>query len=196
MLFSDNYYNALAKEYVHLNASPISKITSSGIQTIDGEDYNFDIIIFATGFKTNPFFQNMSIQGRNTTNLRTHWQKEPIAYLGVSVSNFPNFYMMYGPNTNLGHNSIIIMSEAQASYIAQGIETSTKKNIAALEVKRDVMESYHVEIQKRLKGMIWDKIEKSWYKSADGSNPNNWPGRTMEYMRRLKRFDISKYTIR
>jgi len=193
VLFSDNYYAALSKSHVHLYTYPIHSINSEGILTVDRQETEVDIIIYATGFKTNPFFQHITIRGKNNVTLHDAWQKAPLAYFGISVSQFPNFYMMYGPNTNLGHNSIIIMSEAQANYMAQAIETIEKSDIKSLDVKSDVMTTYHTEIQHRLKSMIWNRIEDSWYKSPDGSIPNNWPGRTMEYIRRLKQFKLDKY---
>ncbi|MFT4567454.1 MAG: cation diffusion facilitator CzcD-associated flavoprotein CzcO [Saprospiraceae bacterium] len=193
VLFSDNYYAALNKEDVHLDTTPITKITSAGVDVSDRRSIALDVIIYATGFKTNPFFQHISVTGKNKSDLRDQWKEAPVAYLGMTVSNFPNFFMIYGPNTNLGHNSIIIMSEAQSSYIAQAIDTIQKQNLKSIEVTSEVMMSYHTEIQKRLKTMIWNTIEKSWYRSADGGNPNNWPGRTMEYMRRVRHFKLEKY---
>ena len=101
--------------------------------------------------------------------------------------------MLYGPNTNLGHNSIILMSEAQANYITQCISGLEKNNWQSLEVKKTVMQNYYQQTQARLKNMIWAVIEDSWYKSANGNLPNNYPGRTMEYIRITKKVDFNAY---
>jgi len=100
---------------------------------------------------------------------------------------------MYGPNTNLGHNSIILMIEAQAKYIVQCVEHIEKDHVPSLEVKNEVMENYYQAIQLRLKKMIWTTVEKSWYISEDGNSPNNWPGRTWEYMRKTKKANFNDF---
>jgi hypothetical protein len=100
--------------------------------------------------------------------------------------------MIYGPNTNLGHNSIIIMFEAQAKYIAQALTFLQTNELVELEVKEDIEEAYYVEIQERLQQMIWASLSESWY-MKEGRISNNWPGRTMEYSRRTRKFDSNDY---
>jgi len=100
---------------------------------------------------------------------------------------------MYGPNTNLGHNSIIIMSEAQAKYITQCISELPDLGKQTIEVKSSALEKYYQDIQKRLKTMIWASIDASWYKNESGQITLNWPGRTMEYMRRTKKVKFEDY---
>lgn len=103
--------------------------------------------------------------------------------------------MMYGPNTNLGHNSIVIMSECQANYITQCVQKIKNEEVAAIDIKKEVMIDYYKRTQERLEGMIWSQVGHSWYRSPDGSIPNNYPGRTMEYIRKTKQVDWSKYTL-
>ncbi len=194
ILFSDDYYEALAKEHVHLNTDPIQRIYSSGIQTVKKE-ISLDVIIYATGFQTNPLLKNFHIVGKDQTILEAHWKNGPRNYLGITVDLFPNMFLMYGPNTNLGHNSIIIMSEAQAGYIAQCVEKIEYSTIDVLEVKSEVVESYFHSIQSRLEKMIWTKIEQSWYRSPTGQIANNWPGRTMEYTRRTRKVRFQDYLL-
>ena len=127
--------------------------------------------------------------------IKTYWKKGSKNYLGICLEHFPNLFIMYGPNTNLGHNSIIIMSEAQSKYIAEGIHYLLKSKSKNIEVKKDRLEKYYTEIQERLKNMIWASIDNSLYQSADGSIQNNWPGRTWEYIRRTKHFKKDDYII-
>ena len=195
ILFSDTYYPALAQEHVQLETSGIKCIYESGIETTNDEKHDLDTIIFATGFKTNPFLFKLEITGRNKLNLHEHWKEGPKNYLGVTTDQFPNLFIMYGPNTNLGHNSIIIMSEAQAKYIAQCVVGIASGDYSSMEVKKEIIDNYYSTTQARLQNMIWGSIEKSWYKSANGHIPNNYPGRTMEYMRVMRKLRISDYEL-
>lgn len=195
VLFSDDFYPSINQKNVSVITSPIQKITPSGIQTSDSVIHPMEVMIFGTGFKTNPFLIGLDIKGKNGITIQEVWKDSPKNYLGITVNGFPNLFMMYGPNTNLGHNSIVIMSEAQANYIVQCVEEMKKNNWKSLEVKKEVLEKYHDSIQQRLRKMIWTKIETSWYQSKNGDIPNNYPGRTMEYMRRTKRVDFSDFDI-
>jgi len=192
VLFSDTYYPALARNNVKLVTSKIQGMHSSGVQTSEGS-YDVDVLIFGTGFITNPFLKEIEVTGVNNKSIKDIWSKGSQNYLGISVHGFPNLFMMYGPNTNLGHNSIIIMSEAQANYIAQCIQKMKDDQLKSMDVKKEVMEAYYQETQERLNKMIWATEGESWYRSADGSSPNNYPGRTMEYIRRTKKVDWRKY---
>lgn len=195
VLFSDSYYSALARNNVSLVTGSIKEITPAGLVLNHGKKHSLDVLIYATGFKTNPFLLDLEIIGDDSTSIQEAWKEGPVNYLGINVSKFPNFFMMYGPNTNLGHNSIIVMAEAQAKYIAQCIIKMKKSNWKSLDIKSESMMSYHKSIQDRLQNMAWAQVEKSWYKSENGNLPNNYPGRTMEYMRKTKNVDFGKYNI-
>ena len=173
--------------------NPIQEFTSKGIQTEDGEKHELDVLIYSTGFKTQPFLMGLEVVGKKGILIDEFWKNESKTYLGMTTSNFPNLFFMYGPNTNLGHNSIILMIEAQAKYIVQCVEHIEKDHVPSLEVKNEVMENYYQAIQLRLKKMIWTTVEKSWYISEDGNSPNNWPGRTWEYMRKTKKANFNDF---
>ncbi len=195
ILFSDDYYEALNKDHVGLVTDSIKRIQKDGVKTDNGSLHICDVIVYATGFKTNPFLMGLDIRGKNGLTIREAWQDGPRNYLGMTVSDFPCMFMMYGPNTNLGHNSIIIMSEAQAGYIAQAVSAIEEKGWHSLDIKKKVLDTYFDNIQSRLRQMIWTKIETSWYKSANGNIPNNWPGRTMEYTWKTRKVNFSDYNI-
>jgi cation diffusion facilitator CzcD-associated flavoprotein CzcO len=192
ILFSDNYYPALCRENVHLETAAIDQFTESSIITNDGVEHPLDVVIYSTGFVTNPFLKDIDIAGLEGIKLSDQWKDGAEAYLGINVAGFPNFYMMYGPNTNLGHNSIIIMSEAQAHYITSCIIQKEEKKWKSIDVKRSIQDQYNQEMQDRLKSMAWNQLEKSWYR-IDGKITNNWPGRTMEYARRTKKVNWGHY---
>ena len=195
VLFSDTYYPALAQDNVTLATGGVQEITKNGVLAGDGTAYEVDVLVYSTGFKTNPFLLGLDIQGKNGISIKEQWKDGPINYLGMTIAQFPNLFIMYGPNTNLGHNSIILMSEAQANYIAQCIQKLEKDDWKSIEVKSTVMQDYHQKTQERLKDMIWNSVADSWYRSANGNIPNNFPGRTMEYMRVTKAVDFEAFDV-
>lgn len=195
ILFSDTYYPALARENVTLVPGGIQNINTEGVTSSDNTKHIVDILIYATGFKTNPFLLGIDIIGKHKLALSKHWKDGPKNYLGMTIDGFPNFFMMYGPNTNLGHNSIILMSEAQANYIAQCVKSIHDEKWKSLEIKENIINTHHKKTQERLENMIWASIEDSWYKSESGNIPNNYPGRTMEYQQQTKRVNFDEYIL-
>lgn len=177
-------------------AGGVKEITTNEVVAGNGTAHTVDVLVYGTGFKTNPFLLGLDIKGRAGVTLKEVWKEGPKNYLGITISNFPNLFMMYGPNTNLGHNSIILMSEAQANYIAQSVKALVQNQWKSIEVKEKDMNTYHQSTQKRLQEMIWAKVKDSWYKSANGNIPNNYPGRTMEYIRKTKKVDFGKYLVK
>jgi cation diffusion facilitator CzcD-associated flavoprotein CzcO len=194
ILFSDDYYGALVRNNVHLDTSGVKQFTEQGILRNDGVEESFDVVIYGTGFKTNPFLASIDVQGLGGRLLREHWHGGAHAYLGITTYDFPNFYMMYGPNTNLGHNSIIIMIEAQARYIVKCIERLKMSGQKTLQVKEAVESKYNEEIQARLKKMSFADVKESWYMDG-GRITNNWAGSTLEYRRRLRKVNWNNYLI-
>ncbi|MCH2189684.1 MAG: NAD(P)/FAD-dependent oxidoreductase [Gammaproteobacteria bacterium] len=188
ILFSDTFYKTLNKDHVELETQAIEAIEARGIRTSSGRVIPADVIIYATGFITNPFLKSIEVEGTNGS-LKQAWSKGAHAYLGINTSGFPNLHMMYGPNTNLGHNSIIIMIEAQASYIARNIKLLEEDRGKVLDVPEDIEREYNIAIQKRLKDMVFSKIEHSWYMDQ-GRITNNWAGSTWEYKKRLKNQEL------
>ena len=194
ILFSDNYYDALACPNVELVTTPIAGLTESGVRCTDGREIAADVVIYGTGFRTNPFLASIALVGAGDTPLSQQWRDGAHAYLGISTSGFPNLFMMYGPNTNLGHNSIIIMSEAQARYIVQCIQGLDRLGMVTMDVKTEIETAFNDEMQQRLADMVWSKVEASWY--IDGKRiTNNWAGSTQEYLRRCKHVNWENYQL-
>ncbi len=194
ILFSDNYYDALARDNVYVETNPIERIEPKGIVTKDGKLHEVDVIVYATGFESTVFLTPMKVIGREGAVLNDRWQKEGAeAYLGVTHAGFPNFFMMYGPNTNLGHNSIIIMIEAQTRYILSCLDTLSTRQAKWLDVKAPVQQAYNAWVQDRLRSTVWSQVNRSWYKTESGKITNNWVGRTTEYRRKTKRVNPDDY---
>jgi cation diffusion facilitator CzcD-associated flavoprotein CzcO len=195
LLISDDYYDALARDNVELIAQGIERITPSGVVGADGREHPADVIIFATGFRTTEFISPMQITGLDDRTLAEEWKDGAEAYLGITVSGFPNFFMMYGPNTNLGHNSIIFMIECQTGYIIDCLRKLRASGGRWLDLRADVQRAYNDEIQRKLGERVWAKVGRSWYKNAAGRITNNWSGSTIEYWWKTRNADLSKYRI-
>ncbi len=195
VLFSDHYFPALARDNVELNTHGVAEFTADGVLDKAGNAEAFDVVIYGTGFKTNPFLADIQVRGNAGKTIREAWSDGAQAYLGLSVSGFPNLHLLYGPNTNLGHTSIIIMLEAQADYVVQAIEHLDKSGLQSLGVKPEVEAQFNQELQARLANMAFSLIEQSWYKDGDKVT-NNWAGGTREYCARLKQIDWGSYYLR
>ncbi|MFT5575989.1 MAG: cation diffusion facilitator CzcD-associated flavoprotein CzcO [Bermanella sp.] len=194
ILFSDDYFDALVRPNVELLTGQIAQMTESSLMTTDGRQISVDAVIYGTGFKTNPFLAPMDICGIEGRSLQQVWQGGAHAYLGVCTSGFPNFFMLYGPNTNLGHNSIVLMVESQANYIGTCIKDMAAKGGQSMTVIDEFEQGYNEELQRRLRATVWNSLTESWYK--DGTRiTNNWAGSAWEYMRRLKRVDWAAFKV-
>lgn len=186
ILISDDFYPALLRENVTLVTSPIERLTPTGIETADGRTHACDVIVYATGFDTHSFQGPLDIFGRDGCVLRDVWREAPEAYLGIAVAGFPNFFMLYGPNTNLSHNTILEMIEAQIRYILQAVERLDESQ--ALDVRPGVLRRFNDQLQTDFKGTSWTGGCTSWY-IRDGRVINNWVGAVEAYKARTARLD-------
>jgi len=196
VLFNDDYYPALGRRNVRLVTGPIERIEATGVRTQDGELHEADLVVYATGFKATEFLATVQVTGLAGRALSVEWRRGAHAYLGVTVSGFPNFFMLYGPNTNLGHNSILVMIEAQAGYIVQAVERMRAQGARRLDVRRAVMDEYNRRLAHDLEKSVWADAKSSWYKLADGTITNNWPHGTIRYRRLLRTVDFDDYEVR
>jgi cation diffusion facilitator CzcD-associated flavoprotein CzcO len=193
MLISDDYFPALNRENVEVIVSPIDHVVEKGIVTKDRRTIPADVIILATGFQSTSFLAPIEITGVGGRSLNDEWHGAPRAYLGMTIAGFPNLFLMYGPNTNLGHNSIIFMIECQTNYILDCLEQMESRGLAAIDLRREVMESFDDRIQRELQRTVWAATVKSWYKTADGRITNNWSGSTIRYWWETRHADLALY---
>jgi len=193
VLFNDDYYPALNRDNVRLVTDAIESITPDGVRTAGGETFPADVLVFATGFKATDFLAHVSVVGAGGRELHEAWRRGAHAYLGVAVSGFPNFFMLYGPNTNLGHNSILVMIEAQVGYVIDAIRRMDAAGIRRIDVRRKVMDDYNEALRRDLARSVWAAEKSSWYKLADGTITNNWPHSTMRYRRLMRVADLADY---
>ncbi len=184
LLISDDYYPCFSQPDVALVTAGIDHFTQAGIVTADGIVHQADVCVFATGFDVRNCLAPITITGRQGRDMQARWAQGPDAYMGVAVPEFPNFFMMYGPNTNLGHNSIILMLEAQANYITQCLNHLVAGNLASLEVTEPAHARYNTWLQQQLAGTVWTTGCGSWY-GQNGKITANWSGSVAEYATKM-----------
>jgi cation diffusion facilitator CzcD-associated flavoprotein CzcO len=193
ILISDDYYAALNRENVEVVTSSIDHLDQSAVATADGRTIPIDVLIYATGFESTAFLAPMAIRGRDGRLLQDEWAGGAKAYLGISVAGFPNMFLMYGPNTNLGHNSIIFMIECQANYILNCLKRMDESGSSTIDLRREVMDQFDAVQQKELQQRVWASTGKSWYKNEAGRITNNWSGSTIRYWWNTIRADRAAY---
>ncbi len=193
--FSNDWYPALASPDVDLVTDPIERIVPDGVVTADGTTRAADVIVYGTGFKAVEFLTPIAVTGLGGKRLQDAWQDGAQAYLGISVSGFPNFFILYGPNTNLGGNSIIYMLEGQIDYTLGAIQAMSRERLAWLDVRPDVQDAFNHWVQAASKKSVWESGCHSWYTTASGRNTNNWPDHTFLYRYRVRRFDLGAYRV-
>lgn len=181
ILISNDYLPALGRDNVEVVTDPITAVTPDAVVTADGTHRAVDTIIAATGFSTSNFLGSMQITGRGGQDLAATWRDGASAYRGIAVPSFPNLYFQYGPNTNLGHNSIVFMLEGQFRWILDAIDHSVANGGRPIEVRPQAAQRWDAKITKALSKTVWEGDCSSWYKDARGRVVNNWPSWTFSY---------------
>ncbi|GAA2400504.1 hypothetical protein GCM10010191_04590 [Actinomadura vinacea] len=195
ILTSSDYYATLDRPNVRVVDRPIAEVTRHGVRTADGDHYTVDTIIWATGFRSQDFVAPMRVTGLHGIELSTAWKDGARAYLGLAVPGFPNFLLMYGPNTNVGSGSIVHMLESQTAYIVQAARLLAG-GVNNMDLRQDVHDRFDVAAQHRLATSVWNQGGcDSWYLNADHRNTNNWPGYMTGYRLRTRRLDPSDYHL-
>jgi cation diffusion facilitator CzcD-associated flavoprotein CzcO len=196
IVLSNDWYPAIQAPNVELVSAGVEELREHSIVGSDGVEREIDTLVFATGFKPAELPIATRIHGRQGASLAEAWRGSPEAYLGSTVSGFPNLLLLYGPNLNLGHNSIVYMLESQMNYAIGALETMRATGAAEFEVRAGAQAAYNQEIQDRLAGTVWNTGGcGSWYFDANGRNSIQWPGFTFEYRRRTRRFDAPAYRL-
>ena len=197
VLLSNTYYPSLTRENVALVTDSIEEITPTGVRTTDGKLHELDVLVYATGFEASENMAPFEVLGKNGVDLQDLWKNGGESFLGTTVNGFPNFFMIVGPNTGLGHNSMIYMIESQVRYIMHALKVMDRKGFKEVEVKASVQDAFNEKVQKRLEGTIWNHGGcMSWYLNHDGKNTTLWPGFTFEYRHKTRRFKVKDYEVK
>ena len=188
VLLSNEYYPALNRENVELIASGVERVTKNTVIAKDGTEREVDAIVFGTGFAVTDFLTPLEVRGRMGLDLNDAWREGAEAYYGITIAGFPNLFALVGPNTGLGHNSIVFMIEAQVHYTMQCILRMREKGIASMEVLTSAQRAFNERLQERLQNVVWNTGGcMSWYLDERGKNVTLWPGYTFEYWARTRR---------
>jgi cation diffusion facilitator CzcD-associated flavoprotein CzcO len=183
VLISNDYYPALTRDNVDVITDGVAEVRAHSVVDTAGVEHEVDAIIFGTGFHVTDAFDNLDIIGEGGRNLSKEWSSEGMrTHLGITVSGFPNLFFLLGPNTGLGHNSVVFMIESQIRYIAEAIGLVEQTGAEGLAPRPDVQERFNTEIQHKLHKGVWTQGGcKSWYLDAKGVNRTIWPGFTWRY---------------
>jgi cation diffusion facilitator CzcD-associated flavoprotein CzcO len=196
ILGSDDWYPAISAANVDVVSSGIREVTSEGIVDTDGVLHPADTIIFGTGFQVTDPPISHRVTGPDGRTLAERWHGSPQAHLGLAPAGFPNFFLLLGPNTGLGHNSVLLMIEAQVKYLMQALAYRRGRGRALLEPIPEAQDRFIAEVERATKGSVWTAGGcVSWYLDSTGRNSTLWPGSVRAYQRRLARFDPGDYRV-
>jgi len=194
VLFTSDWYSALRRPNVELLSGAVQRATATGVVGADGAEREADTIIWGTGFDASRFVSPMDVLGLDARLLDDVWGNSPEAFLGTTVSGFPNMFLMYGPNTNHGSGSVPYTLECQFNYVIDAIRRMRSKGLRWIDLKPDVQERWRAEINERSRETVWTTGGcTSWYTNVEGRNTNNWVGPWLEYRRRTKRINPAHY---
>lgn len=197
ILLSNDYYPALDQPNVDVIDNGIREVTEKGVVTSDGIEREVDAIIYGTGFKATDPVPAGLIFGREAEDLHQVWRDGPEAYKGTTVSGFPNLFVLMGPNTGLGHSSMVYMIESQIQYVLDAMKLMRKRHLGAVEVKPQSQRSFNQRVQNKLGGSVWNSGGcNSWYlHPVSGKNVSLWPGFTFQFRLITRRFDDGAYKL-
>jgi 4-hydroxyacetophenone monooxygenase len=193
-----SWLSALTRDHVELVTDAIGEITPTGIVTEDGTEYPVDVIVYATGFHANRYLWPMEIIGRGGVRLADQWGERPTAYLGITVPNFPNFFCLYGPGTNLAHGgSIILHSECQVRYTMGCIGAAIEARRGTIECRQDIHDEYNERLQAELDTMVWShpSIRHSWYRNPEGRIYILSPWRLVDYWQWTRQPTLEEFIL-
>jgi cation diffusion facilitator CzcD-associated flavoprotein CzcO len=197
VLVSDDYYPALAQPNVYVIPSGLERITEHGVVGGDGVEHRVDVIIFGTGFLVQDLPYSHYIYGRGGKSLADVWQGSPRSLSGTMVSGFPNLFLLHGPNTVLGHTSMIYMLETQVEQALRLIRRAEQVGVAIVEARAEAQKRYVTWVDRKLRGTVWVTVGcKSWYMDKTGRNASIWPSYTFVYRSRALNMRQEDYEFR
>jgi cation diffusion facilitator CzcD-associated flavoprotein CzcO len=195
ILPSNKWYPALQQPNVELVTGGVKAVTPTGVIGEDGLERAADVIIFGTGFEVADMPVAKVVIGRDGHSLHKHWDGSPKAYLGTAVHGFPNFFMLLGPNTGLGHNSMVYMIESQIAHVLGALKQLKQSGAETVEVSAEAAERFNEDIDERHEGAVWNTGCASWYLDDTGRNGTIWPDWTFRFRQRTAEFDQSDYVL-
>jgi cation diffusion facilitator CzcD-associated flavoprotein CzcO len=193
LLMANDYYPTLERDNVELVTDGIEQIDEHAVVTRDGRRREVDALIFGTGFRVTELLANFDVHGRGGVDIHDVWRERVEAYLGTSVAGFPNLFMLTGPNTGLGHNSMVFIIESQVDYVMRCLERLDRRGASWMDVRHEAQRAFNDGLRRRLGRTVWASGCRSWYLDASGHNPTLWPGSTSEFWLRTRRVHEADY---
>ena len=194
ILISNDYLPALTRGNVELVTDAITEFTARGVVTADGRERAADAVIFGTGFRVSDLPFAAHVRGRDGRSLAEVWDGSPRAHVGTTVAGFPNLFLLQGPNTGLGHTSVIYMMEAQIEHIVSAVRYMQRRGVSAMEPRPEAQAAFVADVDRMMRGTVWDAGGcRSWYMDATGRNAAIWPRPTWAFRRRVARLDPAEY---
>ena len=195
VLVSSDFYPAVQRDDVELVTDHIERVTETGVRSVDGTERPCDTIVLCTGFRATEYFRDIDLVGRAGLSIHDHWAGVPRAYHGMTVPGFPNFFMLYGPNTNQGGNSIILILEAQANYVAAAMEAMNETEASTVDVRPESMRRYLVDLEDALEATVWSGGCDSYFRTARGDIVTQLPHTSGWYCDQLLNFDLDDFEL-
>lgn len=194
VLPTNDWYPALQRANVELVTDGVAEVRERSVVTRDGRERPVDALVLATGFQAAELVAPFVVRGRGGRELNEVWRDGPEAYLGTTVSGFPNLFLIVGPNTGLGHSSMILMIESQVQYILDSLQAARARGLRTIDVLPEAQARYNQRLQARLSRTVWNTGGcVSWYLTRNGRNTTLWPGFTFEFRLRTRHFDPVDY---
>ena len=194
-LLSNDYLSTFCRPNVELVTDEIAQVGEHSIVTADGTERPIDALIYATGFRTTDLLSPVRFVGREGVALEDSWQKDLQAYWGVTVAGYPNLFFLIGPNSRVGHSSIVFMIEAQVHYVMQCLKLIHRRRATVMEVRPEAQAEFNRSLQKRMKSTVYASGCKSWYLDAQSKNVILWPWLTCQYWMRTRRVKADDYVF-
>ncbi len=194
VLISSDFYPAVQRDDVELVTTAIERITAEGVRTVDGRERPCDTIVLCTGFRAADYLLGLEVTGRGGVTLRDHWAGVPRAFHGMAVPGFPNLFFLYGPNTNQGGNSILLMLEAQGGFVAGAVEAMRDRGLASVEVSGPAMGRYLDELERALATTVWRGCA-TYFHSPQGEIVTQLPHTAGWYAEAVRHFDPADFEV-
>lgn len=195
LVFSSDFIPALTKPNVEVVSSPARSLRNRFLVTEDGRELDVDVVVCATGYAAADYLGQIEVTGENGTSLRESWSDGAYAYLGMAVPGFPNFFMLYGPNTNVGSNSVIFMLEAQAHYVVRTLKHMRRRRRSYVAVRAQTMADFIEQIDEWMDGTVWTTRCNSYFRAANGRVVTQWPRSARVFWSMTRRFRAADYTF-
>lgn len=197
LLGSNNYYRAVGNPKTELITEGIARVAEEAIVTTDGQQRPVDVIIFATGFHVTDSYRYIDLKGRDGDDLVDRWNRTGIAaHRGITVAGMPNAFFLLGPNTGLGHTSVVFMIESQIHYVSEAIKAVDAAGAQSISPRQSAQDAYNDALQRKLSGSVWNTGGcQSWYLDEHGYNRTIWSGFTWEYWLSTRSVNLGEYQL-